>query len=493
MRFNFKEGVVACATALRRMGSLAFWLQLGACAVVAGTLFHGTATPGPATQGFATGAPASHAAASDSRPSSAAVPASSVPALTASGTVSSDGASSGALSPGGAASGVAAAESRSGVTLAAAPSLADAALALSTIDVIVSRNDTLDRIFRRLKLNLSDLASLRTLPGIRGTLDTLRPGESLRFTHKDSELFGLERRLNESQTLKVSRDGGSLKANVLQNPLETRRRTVHGIIASSLFEAVESQGAHDQIAVELADLFGWDVDFVLDVRPGDSFVVTYDEIGRDGTYLHDGPIEAAEFVNNGRQFRAVRYTDPAGGTHYYSPDGRSVQKAFLRAPVEFTRISSRFNSARMHPILNRIRAHKGIDYAAPIGTPVHAAGDGRVLFAGVMGGYGNVVQIEHSRSVVTVYGHLSRFASGTHAGAHVNQGQVIAYVGMTGLATGPHLHYEYRVNGVFKNPQTVVLPGAEPIDSRWHEDFLARSAALLATLDAPQGTMLVSR
>jgi murein DD-endopeptidase MepM/ murein hydrolase activator NlpD len=492
MRFNFKEGLVAAATALRRMGSLAFWLQLGACAVVAWTLFHGAATPGSATQAPAPGADAAVMTAEGAGDAGTAA-GDGADSGAAPRTASSGEASSGAGSSGAASSGVAAAEGPAGVTLAAAPSLADAELALSTIDVIVSRNDTLDRIFRRLKLNLSDLASLRTLPGLRGALDTLRPGESLRFTHKDSELFGLERRLSESQTLKVSRDGANLKANVLQNPLETRRRTVHGVIASSLFEAVESQGAHDQIAVELADLFGWDVDFVLDVRPGDSFVVTYDEIWRDGTYLHDGPIEAAEFVNNSRQFRAVRYTDPDGGTHYYSPDGRSVQKAFLRAPVEFTRISSRFNSARMHPILNRIRAHQGIDYAAPIGTPVHAAGDGRILFAGVMGGYGNVVQIEHSRSVVTVYGHLSRFASGTHPGAHVNQGQVIAYVGMTGLATGPHLHYEYRVNGVFKNPQTVALPGAEPIDSRWHEDFLARAAPLLATLDAPQGTMLVSR
>jgi murein DD-endopeptidase MepM/ murein hydrolase activator NlpD len=484
MRFNFKEGVVASATALRRLGSLAFWMQFGACGVVAWTLFHGNPTQGSATPAAAPG--------TDAAPGSGSHPAelAASPAPSAVTAPNTGGASSGAAPT---SSGVAAAQGSSGVTLAAAPSLADAELALSTIDVIVSRNDTLDRIFRRLKLNLSDLASLRTLPGLRGALDTLRPGESLRFTHKDSELFGLERRLSESQTLKVSRDGANLKANLLQNPLETRRRTVHGVISSSLFEAVESEGAHDQIAVELADLFGWDIDFVLDVQPGDSFVVTYDEIWRDGTYLHDGPIEAAEFVNNGRQFRAVRYTDPDGGTHYYSPDGRSVQKAFLRAPVEFTRVSSRFNSARMHPILNRIRAHKGVDYAAPIGTPVHAAGDGRIVFAGVMGGYGNVVQIEHSRSVVTVYGHLSRFASGTHAGAHVNQGQVIAYVGMTGLATGPHLHYEYRVNGVFKNPQTVVLPGAEPIDSRWHEDFLARSAALLATLDAPQGTMLVSR
>jgi murein DD-endopeptidase MepM/ murein hydrolase activator NlpD len=476
VRFNFKETAVTAA-ALRRTGSLAFWLQLGACAVVAWSLFYGTAAEGPAARD-----PRSGGIGTGSVPPPATAPASPV------ATAATRSASSGA-----APSGPAASDGPPAVQLAAAPALEGAGLALSTIDVIVSRNDTLDRIFRRLKLNLADLASLRTLPGIRGALDTLRPGELLHFTHRDNELFGLERRLNESQTLKVSRDGSALKADVLQNPLEMRRRTVRGVIASSLFEAVEAGGAHDQIAVSLAGLFGWDIDFVLDVRPGDSFVVTYTEIWRDGAYLHDGPIEAAEFVNNGREYRAVRYTDPDGGTHFYTPEGRSVQKAFLRAPVEFTRVSSRFNSARMHPILNRIRAHKGVDYAAPIGTPVHAAGDGRIRFAGVMGGYGNVVEIEHSRSVVTVYGHLSRFASGTHTGGQVRQGQVIAYVGMTGLATGPHLHYEYRVNGIFKNPQTVALPGAAPIDSRWREDFLARSAPLLATLDAPQGAMLVSR
>ena len=378
-------------------------------------------------------------------------------------------------------------------SLATMPSLESAQIALSTIDVIVTRNDTLDRIFRRLKLNLADLASLRGLSGVRTALDSLRPGELLHFTHHEGSLFGLERRLSDTQTLKVSRDGDALKADLLQNPIEMRPRTVRGVIDSSLFEAVEAAGAHDQTAVSLADIFGWDIDFVLDVRPGDTFVVTYEEIWRDGAYLKDGPIEAAEFVNQGREFRAVRFTDPEGHSSYYTPEGRSLHKAFLRAPVEFTRVSSRFNSARHHPILNLIRAHKGVDYAAPIGTPVHAAGDGRIRFAGSRGGYGNCVEIEHSRSIVTLYGHLSRFARGTRTGAHIAQGTVIAYVGMTGLATGPHLHYEYRVNGVFKNPQTVQLPAAAPIDARLRDGFLAHSTPLLATLDSAAGPMLVSR
>jgi len=457
----------------QRLPSAAFWLQSAACGVVAWTLWHGglstpaadaNAAPGSAAPLATDGPPSAPTAGADA----------TAPSVTA------------LLAP-------APAGSASQLQRVSAPSGESAQLALSSIDVVVTPNDTLDRIFRRLKLNLGDLASLRNLPGVRAALDTLHPGERLHLTHRDGTLVGFERRLNESQTLKVSRDGQALQAAVLQNALDTRRRTVRGMIDSSLFEAVEAAGGHDPTAIALADIFGWDIDFVLDVRPGDSFVVTYDEIWREGSYVKDGPIEAAEFVNQGHEFRAVRYTDPQGSAHYYTPDGRSLHKEFLRAPVEFTRVSSRFNSARMHPILHRIRAHQGVDYAAPIGTPVHAAGDGRIRFAGVKGGYGNLVEIEHSSSVVTVYGHLSRFAPGTRVGAHVTQGTVIAFVGMTGLATGPHLHYEYRVNGVFKNPQTVTLPEAAPIDAQWRPDFLAHSAPLLASLEPPMSEMLVSR
>jgi len=378
-------------------------------------------------------------------------------------------------------------------TTAAALRAGAASPAAATLDVIVNRNDTLDRIFRKLNLSVADLAFLRALPGIKTALDRLRPGESLHFTYRDTELDGLERRLNENETLKVTREDGTLQASVLQNPLEGRTRTIRGVIKSSLFEAVTAAGAHDQTAVNLADIFGWDIDFVLDIQPGDSFAVTYRELYQNGAYVKDGPVLAAKFVNQGRTYLAVRYVDPEGNAHYFNPEGKSMRKAFLRAPLEFSRVSSRFNSARLHPILNLIRAHKGVDYAAPIGTPVRAAGDGRISFAGPKGGYGNVVEIEHSRSVTTVYGHLSRFASGTHVGRHVTQGTVIAYVGMTGLATGPHLHYEYRVNGVFKNPQTVALPDAEPIEARWREDFLSKSEPLLATVETPLGTALVAR
>ena len=364
---------------------------------------------------------------------------------------------------------------------------------VSTIQVKVARNDTLDRIFRRLQLRLEDLASLRNLPGLKRMLDRLRPGEALTLVHRDGALMGLTRRLSVEETLNVTRAADGFQAKVLKAPIEMRTRTVSATIDSSLFEAMTAAGAHDQTALALADIFAWDIDFVLDIQPGDAFTVSYEEIYENGKYLQDGPILSARFVNRGREYLAVRYVGPDGRADYYTPDGHPLRKAFLRAPLEFTRVSSPFSLHRRHPILNLIRAHKGVDYAAPIGTPVRAAGDGRVLFAGRRGGYGNVLEIDHSRGITTVYGHLSRFAHGVRAGRHVSQGEVVAYVGMTGLATGPHLHYEYRVNGVFKNPQTVQLPEARPIDAELRADFESKTQPLLEALASATGPVLVAR
>jgi murein DD-endopeptidase MepM/ murein hydrolase activator NlpD len=377
---------------------------------------------------------------------------------------------------------------------AVAPLPVQAAPADTTdVAVVVRARDTLDSIFRRLKLDLADLASMRALPGVRGKLDSLRPGEELRLTEHEGDLVGFERRLSTSETLKIRRDTHGFSADVLDDPLETRVRTASAVIDRSLFDAVAAAGTHVQTALALAQIFGWDIDFALDIRPGDSFVVTYEELYENGRYVKDGPVLAALFRNNGRVYRAARYVDPTGSANYYTPEGKSLRRAFLRTPVDFTRVSSTFDLHRMHPILNTIRAHKGVDYAAPIGTPVHAAGAGRVRFLGVKGGYGNVVEIDHSQGIVTVYGHLSRFAPGVYVGSRVSQGELIAFVGMTGLATGPHLHYEYRVDGVFKDPQSVHLPDALPIESDWLEDFRQRSAPLFASLDGATVITLVSR
>jgi murein DD-endopeptidase MepM/ murein hydrolase activator NlpD len=369
----------------------------------------------------------------------------------------------------------------------------EASVGFSTIEVVVSRNDTMDRLFRRFELNLGDLASMRNLPELRSQVDRLKPGELLRFMHRGGELVGLERKLSDSETLKVTRDENGFSSDVLENPLETRTRTATAVIDNSLFQAAADADLSDRIAFDLAEIFQYDIDFVLDIQQGDRFSVVYEEVFQDGVALRTGNILAAKFVNEGREYRAVRYVDAAGHAQYFTPDGKSLRKAFIRAPVQFSRVSSRFNSSRKHPVLNLIRAHKGVDYAAPIGTPVRAAGDGRVRFIGKQGGYGNVIELEHGSGVVTVYGHLSRFAANLKRGQHVDLGSVIAYVGMTGLATGPHLHYEYRIRGKHQNPQTVPLPDAEPIAPAERENFLSATAELVNALDLPAGPALVAR
>ncbi len=361
----------------------------------------------------------------------------------------------------------------------------------SPMEIIVRRNDTLDAIFRRLSLDLADLSAIRNLPGIRQSLDYLKPGDSIKLTRKDGEVRELSRRISDRQTLNVVRGDTGFSAKVSEDPVETRVRTATASIDSSLFQAAESAAVSDAIALKLATVFAWDIDFVLDIREGDRFTAVYEQVYEDGKYARDGELLAAEFVNDGKVYRAVRYA--ADGTvGYYTPEGQPLRKAFLRAPVDFTRVSSAFNPHRRHPILNTIRGHMGTDYAAPIGTPVHAAGDGRISFEGARGGYGNAIVLTHGGGVATLYGHLSRFARNMHAGTHVAQGEVIAYVGMTGLATGPHLHYEYLIDGVHKDPQTVHLPGAEPLHADALQKFRLATGPLLAQLTEAQAAQTQS-
>jgi murein DD-endopeptidase MepM/ murein hydrolase activator NlpD len=358
----------------------------------------------------------------------------------------------------------------------------------SVIEIVVGRNDTLDGIFRRMSLNKSDLAAIRALPGIRQSLDFLKPGDAIKLTESEGDIQELTRKVSETQTLDVVRQTSGFEAKMIDNPVETRVRTAAAVIDSSLFQAAGAADISDAIALKLANAFAWDIDFVLDIREGDRFTAVYEQIYQDGKYLHDGEVLAAEFVNNGKVYRAVRFVSDSGSAGYYTPTGLAMRKAFLRAPVDFTRVSSAFNPHRQHPILNLIRGHMGTDYAAPTGTPVHAAGDGRVSFAGRRGGYGNAIVLTHGSNVSTLYGHMSRFARNMHVGTRVQQGEVIGYVGMTGLATGPHLHYEYLTNGVHRNPQTVQLPGAEPL----HADALQRFRDLAAPLIAALSPQLPS-
>lgn len=366
-----------------------------------------------------------------------------------------------------------------------------AALLPLTVDVIVGANDTLERIFRKLELSVTDLASLRALPEVRRSLDRLYPGELLKFGVRDTKLVSLERQLSPSETLKVQRDEQGFESSVIVNPLEREWRTSEATIRSSLFQAAGDAGLSDSLALRVADIFRWDIDFVLDIQPGDRFRVIYEHLSQDGEPLGEGEVLAVEFINQGTVYRALRFVhdgqaddDDAGDFGYYTPDGKSLRKAFLRAPLEFTRVSSRFNLFRRHPVLNRMRAHRGVDYAAPTGTPVKAAGEGRVRFIGNKGGYGKVIEIQHANEVRTLYGHLSRFASGLRQGERVRQGEVIGFVGMTGLATGPHLHYEYLLRGVHQDPQKVPLPNDRPIPAALMAQFKAQAAPLLASLEA---------
>jgi murein DD-endopeptidase MepM/ murein hydrolase activator NlpD len=359
---------------------------------------------------------------------------------------------------------------------------------LTAISYVVKSGDTLERIFRQFKFDLSDLARMRAAAAHSSHIDQLARGEKITLLHRDGVLEGLERVLSLTSMLKIYRGDDDFTAEVLPRPIVATAVTAHGVIGSSLFDAGNTAGLQDLTILKLAAVFGWDIDFILDLRRGDTFDLSYERLSENGAYLQDGEILAARFVNDGREFLTVRYTRPDGSSGYFTPAGRSMEKAFLRAPLEFRRVSSRFSRGRYHPILNRVRAHHGIDYAAASGTPVHAAGAGRVRFRGVQGGYGNVVELDHGGNIVTVYGHLSSIAPAARTGARVTQGEVIGYVGMTGLATGPHLHYEYRVNGQYVDPARVHLPDATPIDPALFADFERQTAPRLAALATTTAT-----
>ncbi len=357
--------------------------------------------------------------------------------------------------------------------------------AVQTVALRVARGDTLERMFRRHELSVSDMFTLLRDDQARRHLSILRPGDIITVEHVQGRVLTLSRELDEIRVLEVARAEQGYRSAITEQAVETRVVTAQAIIQSSLFNAGRAAGMPDSVTMNVAGLFQWDVDFALDIRQGDQFSVVYQELWRDGQRLRTGNILAAEFVNRGRTYRAVRF-DMGDRADYFTPEGRSIRRAFIRAPVDFTRISSRFNLNRRHPVLHTIRAHRGVDYAAPTGTPIKAAGDGRVIFRGVQGGYGNTVIVQHGGNITTLYAHMSRFHPEVRHGNRVRQGQVIGYVGMTGLATGPHLHYEYRVNGVHRDPLTVELPPAEPVPAAYRERFARETAPLLAFLDRAQ-------
>ncbi len=297
--------------------------------------------------------------------------------------------------------------------------------------VVVRKGDTLSAIFDRLDLDHGQLYEMLGNQAIRQRVRRLRPGQVLEFYPGTGKRFeSLVYHMDETEFLRVEEDGGSFRSQVEKARLDRRVSTASATISSSLFLAGQEAGLSDNLIMELVGILGWDIDFALDIREGDHFTVLYEELyDQEGEKVGNGDIVAAEFVNQGRTVRALRYVNPEGIADYYSPDGHSMRKAFLRTPVKFSRISSKFSLGRFHPILNRIRAHKGVDYAAPIGTPIKVTGDGKVIFRGIKGGYGRVIVVQHGGKYSTLYGHMSRFASSVKVGSRVRQGQVIGYVG----------------------------------------------------------------
>jgi murein DD-endopeptidase MepM/ murein hydrolase activator NlpD len=298
--------------------------------------------------------------------------------------------------------------------------------------------------------------------------------------------------IDELRTLRVRRQGGGFYADLVTRSYETRVGQASGAIQSSLFGAIEDTGEDDQLALDMADIFAWDIDFNTELQRGDSFRVSVEKLYLDGRFSRYGNIVAAEFVRGDKVLRAIRF-DSARGPGYYAPDGTPLRKAFLRSPLRFTRISSGFSMARLHPILKVVRAHPGIDFAAPTGTPVGASADGVVTQAGVSGGYGKMVRLRHANGFETLYGHLSRID--VRVGQRVAQGARLGAVGATGLATAPHLDYRMVRDGSFVNPLRIQTPPAEPISADEQpafEEVAARAASLLDSIPVAASTRLAA-
>ncbi len=347
----------------------------------------------------------------------------------------------------------------------------------------VQSGDNLSLIFRRAGLNDRDIYELFNDAADAKALRSIKPGQKISFLVEDNQLQELTYNISLLDSLTFTRtEKGFTSTNTSLTP-NVKYAFAEGVIDSSLYLAGKRAGLSSGLTMELANIFGWDVDFALDIQKGDSFKVMYEEHHLNGKRIGNGKIVAAEFVNDGKTYKAVRYTNSDGVSRYYTPDGRGMQKAFLRTPIEFARISSGFTLARMHPVLHIMRAHKGTDYAASRGTPIRATGDGKIAFAGRRGGYGNCVVINHGSGYETLYGHMNNFAKGIKAGTRINQGDIIGYVGSTGLASGPHLHYEFHINGQVRNPVTVPLPKAMGIDKSQLANFNTATHPLIAQLD----------
>lgn len=352
----------------------------------------------------------------------------------------------------------------------------------------VENGDSLAKIFKRKGYSASDLHYMMLSDEKIDILKKIRPGHTLEFASNDDHSFlGLRYPYNISETLQVTKLADKeFDVAIDEKEIEFKTRFATATITSSFYNAGKEAGLPDGVIMELAGVFEYDIDFALEIRKDDSFSVLYEEKFIDGEKVGYGNILSAEFTNQGDSFAAVRYTDLNDRTAYYTPEGKALRKSFLRAPLQFNYVSSNFNPNRFHPIQKRVKPHRGVDYRAPIGTPVRASGDGRVTSSAYNNYNGHYVFIKHGNNITTKYLHFSKRA--VKSGERVKQGQIIGYVGSTGMSQAPHLHYEFVVNGVHRNPRTVKLPHAAPVPKNEVERFREQSKPLIAQLETERTT-----
>ena len=354
--------------------------------------------------------------------------------------------------------------------------------------VRVQSGETLGALFERMGVPASTMYRILEQPGAKQLLTRLRPGTELGFDlPADGQLrtFRFDRDPTHRVELAIGAD--TITEQVIERPTESRTVVASGEISSSLYASARKAGlSPSAIATLTDDIFQYDIDFT-DAQKGDRFSVVYEQLWREGERIGTGEVAAATFTTGGKTFSGFRF-EHDGKVGYYTADGRPLKKAFIRMPIPYARVTSGFTKARKHPVLGRTRRHDGVDYGAGTGTPIHAAGDARVKFVGWKSGYGRTIVLDHGRGYTTLYAHMSRFGK-YKRGSSIKQGTVIGYVGSSGLATGPHLHYEFRINGVHRNPLTVTMPPPEPLKGAALVAFRAQTAPALARIQQVEKIM----
>ncbi len=351
-----------------------------------------------------------------------------------------------------------------------------------TREITVASGDTLSGILNRNGLKVDQMHELLTNNLVKEHLSNIDIGQQLHLTRtEDGDFQALTLRLGNDTRVNIERTSSGFDVAAIDLPIESRRVVSSGKINQSLFLAAEQANLKQSTIMELANIFQWELDFARDIRKGDQFSLVYDRLYREGEYIGDGDILAAEFIRGGKSYKAIRFTTSDGSTDYYSPEGQSKRRTFMRHPVDVVRITSKFNPNRLHPVLHQIRAHRGVDYGSPHGSPIYATADGKVSFSGSKNAYGKTVVLKHGDKFSTLYAHMSRISDKSVVGKRVKQGDVIGYVGKTGRVTGTHLHYEFRVNGKQIDPLKVELPAAKPLAKAYRPE-LKRKADEMSVL-----------